>query len=290
MNVSQGSVRVRGAELTYLEQGSGPLLLCLHGFPDCPRSFRYQFDAFASAGYRVIAPYIRGYTPGSIVDGNAYQPAVVAADAVALMDALGSETAVLYGHDWGSAAAYAVALEHPERVRALVAASVPYGPGVVRALIANPRQQRRSWYVFFFQTPLADIAVPVSDFAFIEALWRDWSPTADIDAAELRAVKDTLAAPGVLAAALGYYRTTMNPAFRDPAFERVEGRIGVDPISVPTLYLHGKDDGCVGVEVSEGMESLFTGRFRRVIVEGAGHFVHWEKPEAFNRAVMEFVG
>jgi pimeloyl-ACP methyl ester carboxylesterase len=245
--------------------------------------------AFADAGYRVVAPYMRGYTPGSIVEGQSYQPAALGADALALVDALGYERAVMYGHDWGSGAAYTAALARPDKIEALVAASVPYGPGIVRALIANGRQQRRSWYVFFFQTPLADIAVPFGDFAFIDALWRDWSPTADIDENELRAVRQTLAEPGVLAAALAYYRTAMNPALRDPRFDSVENRFGVDPITVPTLYVHGKDDGCVGVEVGEGMESLFSGRFRRVVIDGAGHFVHWEKPAEFNRAVLEFL-
>lgn len=285
----QGSVRIRGADITYLEQGSGPLFLCLHGFPDCPRSFRFQMSSFAEAGYRVVAPYMRGYTPGSIVDGQSYQAAALGADAVALIEALGYERAVVYGHDWGSAAAYAAALERPDRVSTLVAASVPYGPGLVRALISNPRQQRRSWYVFFFQSPLADIAVPLGNFAFIEALWRDWSPKAELDMDELRTVQSTLSEPGVLGAALAYYRVAMNPALRDPALDKTENRIGVDAISVPTLYLHGEDDGCIGVEVSEGMEPLFSGKFRRVVLEGAGHFVHWEKPAAFNRAVLEFL-
>jgi pimeloyl-ACP methyl ester carboxylesterase len=289
MSLKEGTLRVRGAEIAYLEQGAGPLLLCLHGFPDHPRSFRHQLEAFSTTGYRVVAPYLRGYTPGSIVPGQSYQPAAVAEDARALMDALGYERAVVYGHDWGSAAAFALALGHPDRVEALVAGSVPYGPGMVRALITNPKQQRRSWYVFYFQTPLAEVAVPAQDFAFIDALWHDWSPTAQIDAEELRLVKQTLAAPGVLEAALGYYRTAMNPALRDPAFESVEGRMGVDPISVPTLYVHGSVDGCVGVEVSEGMEPCFTGKFRRVVIDGAGHFVHWEKPAEFNRAVVEFL-
>lgn len=285
----RGSVRVRGAELRFIERGEGPLFLCVHGFPDCPRSFRHQLEAFADAGYRVVAPYLRGYTPESIVPGQSYQPAALGADVLAIVDALGYDRAVLYGHDWGSAAVYAAALERPEKVEALVAASVPYGPGVVRALVGNPRQQRRSWYVFYFQTPLAEIAVPLHDFAFIEALWRDWAPGAAFDRDELRAVQQTLAAPGVLGAALAYYRTAMNPALRDPAFDAVESRIGVDPIKVPALYLHGKDDGCVGVEVSEGMDPLFTGRFRRVVVDGAGHFVHWEKPAEFNRAVLDFL-
>src|ERR1044071_2098455 len=111
--VSQASVRIRGAEITYLEHGEGPLFLCLHGFPDCARSFRFQMNRFAEAGYRVVAPYMRGYTPGSIVEGQSYQPAALGAAALALIDALVYERAVVYGHDWGSSAAYAAALERP---------------------------------------------------------------------------------------------------------------------------------------------------------------------------------
>src|SRR5947207_14948423 len=128
MNPKEGRLRVRGAELVYLEQGGGPLLLCLHGFPDHPRSFRHQLEAFSTTGYRVVAPYLRGYTPGSIVPGQSYQPTAVAEDARALMDALGSERAVVYAHGWGSAGAFAPALGHPDRVHTPVPGSVPNRP------------------------------------------------------------------------------------------------------------------------------------------------------------------
>lgn len=284
-----GTVRANGLEVSYLEEGAGPLLLCLHGFPDCPRSFRHQLPAFAAAGYRVVAPYLRGYTPGSIPEPGSYQAAALGQDVLALIEALGHERAVVYGHDWGTSAAYAAALTDPSKVERLVTASLPYGPGIATALVTSPAQQRRSWYMFFFQTRLAEIAVPLSDFAFIEALWREWSPGAAIDPEELRAVKDTLAAPGVLSAALAYYRTAFDPRLRDPALDAIENRFGVDAITVPTLYLHGAADGCIGAEVSDGMESSFTGGFRRVLVPGAGHFVHWEDPATFNRAVLDFL-
>ncbi len=287
--VTTSTIVANGLEFSYLAEGDGPLLLCLHGFPDCPRSFRHQFRAFADAGYRVVAPYMRGYKPASIPERGSYQAAALGQDALGLVSALGYDKAVLYGHDWGTSAAYAAALIDPARIERLVVASVPYGPGLPTAFVTDAAQQRRSWYVFFFQSMLAEIAVPWNDHAFIEALWRDWSPGAAIDDAELRAVKDTLSAPGVLSAALGYYRAALNPKLRDPALEAIEQRFGVDAISVPTLYVHGAADGCIGVDVSAGMEPLFTNGFCRVVLDGVGHFVHWEAPETFNRVVLDFL-
>jgi pimeloyl-ACP methyl ester carboxylesterase len=287
--VTTGSVRANGLEFSFLEEGKGPLLLCLHGFPDCSRSFRHQLPAFAEAGYRVVAPCARGYTSGSIPEHGSYQSAALGQDVLALIAALGHERAVVYGHDWGASAAYSAALQGPSVIERLIAAGLPYGPGMPSALVMNPVQQRRSWYLFFFQTLLAEFAVPLSDFAFIDALWRDWSPGASIDADELRAVKATLAAPGVLSAALAYYRTALNPTLRDPALDAIENRFGSEPVRVPTLYVHGQNDGCIGVEVTSGMESLFTAGFRSVILDHVGHFVHWEDPVAFNRVVLEFL-
>lgn len=287
--VSTGSVRANGLEFSYLSEGDGPLFLCLHGFPDCMRSFRYQMGPLSAAGYRVVAPNLRGYTPASIPEHGSYQPAAFGQDVLALITALGHERAVVYGHDWGTAAAYAAALIDPTRIERLIASAVPYGPAMPTALVMNPAQQRRSWYIFYFQTFLAELAVPLGDYAFIEALWRDWSPSASIEAAELRAVKDVLAAPGVLAAALAYYRTALNPALRDPALDAVERRYGVDAITVPTLYVHGERDGCIGVEVTTDMAALFPGGLTRVVMPSVGHFVHWEDPETFNRVVVDFL-
>jgi pimeloyl-ACP methyl ester carboxylesterase len=290
----EGQYEIRTAklaqiELAYVEQGQGPLLLCVHGFPDVPQGFRHQLAAFARAGYRVVAPYIRGYAPSSVPEHGPYQPAAFGADVLGLIEALSAERAIVYGHDWGSVTAAAAAVLGPERIDRLILSAVPYGSGMGRALLTDPEQQRRSWYIFFFQTALAELSVPLDDFAFIERLWRDWSPGWDFPRAHLQHVKETLARPGVLQAALSYYRSSLQPALRDPSLAEQEARVGRQPIAVPTLYVHGADDGCIGASVSDGMEPLFTGGFRREIVPGAGHFVHAEQPELFNRLVMEFL-
>jgi pimeloyl-ACP methyl ester carboxylesterase len=285
--IEQREVRIGAETIPFLEAGSGPLVLCLHGFPDTPWTFRHQIRALSRAGYHVAAPYMRGYSKGCLA--GPYQPAKWGEDALALSRALGHEQVVVFGHDWGCAAAYAAALAEPHTVRRLVTAAVPYGPGMFTALVANAKQQRRSWYMFFFQTILAESSVPMNDFALIEALWRDWSPSYADPSWDLARVRETLSVPGVLEAALGYYRTAFNPSSKSPALEPLESKIGVEPIAVPSLYLHGAEDGCVGIEVTQDMEALFPAGLRRVVLEHVGHFLQVEAPDRVSTEILDFL-
>ena len=285
----QGGVRANGLSFATLEAGDGPLVLCLHGFPDHARSFRHQLPALAAAGFRAVAPFMRGYAPTDVPADGPYQTAALAQDAVALIEALGYTRAAVFGHDWGAVGAYGAAVLAPERVARLITAAVPHGAAFPSALLANYDQQRRSWYMFFFQTPFADAAVPFADFRFLERLWQDWSPGWDYPAEEMAALKETFRQPGVPAAALGYYRATLNPLNQDPALADVQMRISLSPISVRTLYFHGARDGCVGAELLDGMEHLFPQGLETVIVPEAGHFVHQERPEIVNRHLLEFL-
>jgi pimeloyl-ACP methyl ester carboxylesterase len=287
--VKTGTVTARGLTFHTLEEGTGPLVLCLHGFPDHPRSFRHQLPALAAAGYRAVAPAMRGYAPtGPAPDGH-YQSAALAEDAVALIEALGHDEAILFGHDWGALAAYGAALAAPERIRKIVSAAVPYGAQVSAAFMTNYDQQRRSWYMFFFQTPFADVALAHDDFAFLERLWRDWSPGWQFPAEEMAALKETFRQPGVAGAALGYYRAMLNPALQDPALATLQGRMMSEPIDVPTLMLHGADDGCMGAELVEGMAAFFPRGLRTEVVPGTGHFLHQEAPDRVNAIVLDFL-
>jgi pimeloyl-ACP methyl ester carboxylesterase len=285
----QGRVRANGLTFATLEAGDGPLVLCLHGFPDHARSFRHQLPALAAAGFRAVAPFMRGYAPSEVPSAGPYQTAALAQDAVALIEALGYKRAALFGHDWGAVAAYGAAVLAPERVVRLITAAVPHGTAFASALLANYDQQRRSWYMFFFQTPFADAAVPLADFRFLERLWQDWSPGWAYPADEMAALKDTFRQPGVVAAALGYYRATLNPLNQDPALADVQQRISISPVSVRTLYFHGARDGCVGTELLDGMEQLFPQGLEAVIIPEAGHFLHQERPELVNPRVLEFL-
>jgi pimeloyl-ACP methyl ester carboxylesterase len=271
-----------------LEAGAGPVALLLHGFPDHPRTFRHQLPALAAAGFRAVAPYLRGYGPGGPPADGRYDVAALAEDAVALLDALDAREACIFGHDWGAMAAYFTALGVGGRVRRLATAAVPYGPGFMRALANDYAQQKRSWYMVFFQHAFAEQAVAANDFAFIERLWRDWSPGYTLPPDEMAALKETFRRPGVLAAALGYYRATMATVFDDPAQAEAMSAGLTIPLDVPGLMIHGADDGCIGVELVAGMDAYFPRGLRTEVIANAGHFVHQEQPAAVNSLLIEF--
>ena len=289
-NTRTGTVRANGIEFSYLEQGSGPLVLCLHGFPDHAHTFDRQLPALAAAGFRAVAPFMRGYAPTEVPPDGPFQSAMLGKDVAALVDALSpNDPAAVFGHDWGAIAAYGAALAAPERIRRLVTAAVPYGPSFAQGLFGSYPQIKRSFYIWFFQLPIAEAAVSGGDFAFIEGLWRDWSPGFTLPPAEMRALKETFAKPGVLEAAIGYYRHTFNPAFQAPELGDLQQQIFLAPIDVPTLYFHGERDGCLGIEFVEGMEASFPKGLRKVVLKDAGHFLQIEKPDEVNRALIEFL-
>jgi pimeloyl-ACP methyl ester carboxylesterase len=288
MTLTEGRTTANGLEVGYLEAGSGPLALCLHGFPDSAWTWRRLLPALADAGFRAVAPFLRGYAPTEVPADGRYQTAALALDANALHAELGGDgSAVIIGHDWGAMATYVAANHEPERWRRIVTMAVPPA-GAVATSFLTYAQLKRSWYMFFFQHALADMVVPMSDLAFIDGLWADWSPGYDA-AEDLPRVKACLQAPENLAAALGYYRATLGGVGVDPALDEIQNK-GSQPTPQPTLYLHGRADGCMGVEVAEGATAFLTSPGSRMeVVDGTGHFLQLERPDEVNRLVLDFV-
>lgn len=286
--IIDGRVTANGVEFAYLEAGSGPLALCLHGFPDSAWGWRHLLPALAAAGYRAVAPFQRGYAPTAVPGDGRYQTAALALDACALHQELGGgEDAVIIGHDWGAMATYIAANHEPDRWRRVVAMAVPPA-GAVASGFLSYAQLKRSWYMFFFQHGLADVVVGMDDLAFIDGLWADWSPGHDA-AEDLVHVKDSLRDPANLAAALGYYRATLGDVGVDPALDGVQAKAN-EVTAQPTLYLHGRTDGCIGVEIAENAAALLTSPGSRLeIVDGAGHFLQLERPDMVNGLVLDFI-
>lgn len=288
MSITEGRTTANDVEFAYLEAGSGPLALCLHGFPDSAWTYRFLLPALADAGFHAVAPFMRGYAPTAVPADGRYQTAVLGLDACALHEVLGGGgEAVVIGHDWGAMATYIAANHEPDRWRRVVTMAVPPA-GAVAGGFMHYRQLKKSWYMFFFQHGLADVVVGMDDLAFIDGLWADWSPGYD-GAEDIAHVKDALRDPANLAAALGYYRATLGGVGVDPTLDAVQAA-GNDVTAQPTLYLHGRTDGCMGVEIAEGAGAFLTSEGSRVeIVEDAGHFLHVEQPDEVNRLILDFV-
>ena len=290
MDATEHRVTVNDIELAYLACGDdGPLALCLHGFPDSAHTWRHLLPELASAGFRAVAPWLRGYAPSGLDAMGRYQNGASVADVIALHDALGGdESAVLIGHDWGARIATGAAAFAPERWSKLVTAAVPPSDAVAQAFLTY-KQLRRSWYMFFFQNPLAEMVVGMGDLEFIDGLWRDWSPGYDATE-DLVHVKESLRDPAHLAAALEYYRATLNPVEHTVAeFQPQEDAIATTPPQ-PHLYLHGHEDGCMGVEIAHLAGPFLTGPGSCVeIVDEAGHFLHLEQPDLVNQLIIGFL-
>lgn len=290
--ISQHSSRVDGLEIAFLAAGldnDGPLALCLHGFPDSAHTWRHLLPRLADAGYRAVAPFLRGYAPSAVPTDGRFQTAASALDAIGLHTNLGGDArAVIIGHDWGSIIANIAAAHRPDLWSKVVMSAVPPGNAVGVAFVTNLAQIKRSWYMFFFQHPLSDLVVGANDLAYIDMLWNDWSPGFDATE-ELALLKPSLRDPANLQAALGYYRATIGAGYNDPDLLDVQSKSGVVP-SQPLLYLHGVTDGCMGVEVARFAAAELPTTARAEFVDGAGHFLHLERPEHVNDIIVKFLG
>lgn len=291
--MSAGSVTIpdtdgNGFTVEYLEMGSGPLALCLHGYPDSAWTWRHLMPRLADAGYRAVAPFSRGYFPTAIPGDGLFQAGVLGVDANHMHEALGGDgRAVAIGHDWGAMGVYAATGLEPERWRRCVAAAVLPGPSSAEAFFTYD-QLKLSWYMFFQLTDMADMFVPMGDFDFISRLWADWSPGFD-GSGDVARFAECMPTPENLSAALGYYRQTLKGELQDPRLAAAQGAIFEIP-PIPLLYLHGEQDGCMSPEIARGVPAhLTTPGSRAAMVADAGHFLQLEQPVAFNNHVMEFL-
>lgn len=292
MSIEQLSVHANGVHFACLATGSGPLALCLHGFPDSPHGYRYLMQELADAGYRAVAPYLRGYAPSSIPTDGDYSTPTLAADVSALHAALGGDhEAVLIGHDWGACIAYSGALHRPENWRRCVMMSVP-PLAVFWSVAFRYEQLKRSFYFWMFQMDIAEAVVAADDLAFLDQLWRDWSPA--LQAAEdLERAKRSVRAPENLRAALGYYRGLFHPQEYGMAngLEK-QGLTWGRQLLQRTLYLHGENDGCFVLDESDVSKTVdcFGPGSEAILLEDVGHFLLLEKPREVNARILAFLG
>jgi pimeloyl-ACP methyl ester carboxylesterase len=267
------TVRANGLTFSYLEQGSGPLVLLVHGFPDTAHTWNRVMPDIAAAGFRAVAPFTRGIAPTEIPADGQYGADTLGADVVALIDALGESNAVVVGHDWGASAAYSAATLAPERVRTLVTLAIPHPGG----LIPTPRL---IWLVrHFFTLPLPGAAQRVrrKNFAHVDELVHRWSPSWAVPEGETDPAKAAYRVEGCLDAALGYYRA-LRPWL--PKAQRLR-------ITVPSFAFAGEDDP-FPASAWELARSRFTGPYTVIRMPG-GHFMHREHPERFSKELLRIL-
>ncbi|MBT8492772.1 MAG: alpha/beta hydrolase [Deltaproteobacteria bacterium] len=265
------TANLAGGELSYLETGAPdmPLVVCLHGFPDHPIAFEPLMGSLAEAGFRAVAPWLRGYAP-STTEGPYHLDRLVL-DLVELTDRVApGQRFALIGHDWGAAISYAAARTLGDRLSCAIALGVPHPSAVLGNLRREPGQLMRLRYMALFQVPrLSERMVWANDFGYIDELWTRWSPDYRMPESYRARLKSCLAAS--MPAPLGYYR-----ALRSRAGLRAVRSIGREAIEQPFLWMHGDGDGCIGANMGIGQEHYFSGPFESEVVAGAGHFLPQE--------------
>ena len=271
-----------------------PIALCLHGFPDTAYSWRKVAPALVNAGWRVVAPFMRGYLPSSLPSDGSYHVGAVMDDALRVLDAAGpTGRDVFIGHDWGAIAAAGLAAMPDSPFSKAVIMSVPltaafrpFGrlPHSARLAAKLPRQLLHSWYIMYFQLPW----LPDRSASWvIPRLWRQWSPGYHADE-DLRYVDAAIGTPERWRAALGYYRATVRGS-RPPDQYAELNKHWLQAPRLPTLYLHGTDDGC-SEDYTPWIERVLPDESEIALIKDGGHFLQLDQPDIVARHIVDFVG
>ena len=277
-----GYADLSGSRLHYVEAGEGPLVVLLHGFPEFWFSWRFQISMLADAGFRVVAPDMRGYNlssrPPAVRD---YDIDNLSTDTRDLIVERGVERAYLVGHDWGAAVAWATASARPEVVERLAILNVPHPRRLLHGL-RRPQQMLKSWYIFFFQLPwLPERLVRARNWrAFRYGFEHDARPGA-FTQGDIERYIEAWSQPGAPTAMLNYYRAV----FRQTP-SKAEARI--HQITAPTLVIWGERDRYLGVEMAEPDRADVPNLDRVVRIPDASHWVHHDQPERVAQLLIEF--
>ena len=263
-------VRAR-SDVAVWEAGAGDPVLVLHGFPDCPQGMRPLVERLAAAGFRCLVPSLPGYDPSGPVDD--YRTAAVAGDMLAILDAYGLDACPVVGHDWGGCVALDLGADHPDRVRRVVSLAIPHPDGFA-ARRRDLQEQKTAAYAWIlaYSGGAAELAAnPV----WLDQIHAEWSP--GLERAEWELVKEVLGRPGVGAAVHGWYRADF------------EASSSTGDVRVPTLILHGSEDGCIRPACFRGFAGRFPAGLELEERPGVGHWLHVEDPDGVAERVIAFL-
>jgi len=262
---------------------SGKPLIFLHGFPEFWFAWRRQIDHFVSSGYRVIIPDQRGYNLSDKPAGIAnYSIDLLARDVVGVLDNVAGSKAFVVGHDWGAAVSWYLAARYSDRIHRTAMLSVPHPRVLIKNLIMNPAQLRKSWYMFFFQLPwLPEFIVRRRDWALLVRGLRDTSPPGVFSDRDLERYKESWDKKGALTGMLNWYRAALSRPSKlalDPEASRVK---------VPALLIWGKNDQFAGEAMArESLQYCDDGHLE--MFETANHWVQHEQPARVNNLLSQF--
>ncbi|MBV9680273.1 MAG: alpha/beta fold hydrolase [Solirubrobacterales bacterium] len=286
IELRDGYADLSGARIHYVEAGDGPMVVLVHGFPEFWYSWRHQIPALARAGFRVVAPDMRGYNLSSKPPNvSAYEPRRLAGDLSELIAERGASRACVAGHDWGGAVAWVAAMAHPEVVERLAILNVPHPRRMLKTLSRPGKQLARSWYMFFFQLPwLPEEAVRVGEWWFFRHGFEHDARPGAFTPADIERYREAWSQPGAATATINYYRASMR---------RRPGRhTGADaelrPVQAPTLVIWGERDRHLGAELAEPDRADVPNLERVVRLPDASHWVQHDEPDRVSALLIDF--
>jgi epoxide hydrolase 4 len=274
----EGYANVGDVQLHYVEAGDGQLVLLLHGFPEFWYGWREQIQPLVSAGYRVVAPDLRGYNLSSAPEGfRAYTADKPAEDIRGLIHELGETSAIVVGHDWGGTVAWTLAMNHPEVVDRLAILNAAH-PRKLNEGLKSPRQLLRSWYFFYFQTPwLPERRARRWHWRFFKRFLRDARPPHTAE--ELDHYVEAWSQPGVVRAMIDYYRAAV----------RLGSKQEIRRVTAPTLVIWGQRDRYLGPKLAEPHHEDVPNLDRVERLPNASQWVHHDEAERVNELLLDFI-
>ncbi|MEM7590732.1 MAG: alpha/beta hydrolase [Cyanobacteria bacterium P01_A01_bin.83] len=275
-------IETNGIKLHYVDQGTGKLMLMLHGFPEFWYSWRYQIEEFAQ-DYHTVAIDLRGYNDSDKPEGvEAYQMSEFIEDVKGVIEGLGYQDCILVAHDWGGAIAWNFAYAYPEMVEQLIVLNIPH-PAKFAAGLKTPQQLLKSWYIFAFQIPwLPEWLLQLNDYQAIKEAFSGMAidKTAFSDG-DLNAYRDAAAKPGALTAMINYYRGIFSKLFEG-------GQQQWSVLEVPTLTIWGENDTAFGKELTYGTDA-YVRDWQIKYIPSCSHWVQQEQPALVNQYIREFL-
>jgi len=283
-------------EIAFEEGGPdhGQPVLLLHGWPDAPCGWSGVARQLHAAGWRTVAPYLRGSGPTRFLSDKTPRIGAglaIAQDAVDLADRLELDRFAIVGHDWGARAAYTVAALFPERVTSVTALALAYQP---RGLFTIPSfdQARRFWYQWFLCIEGGAAKVEANPVEFARIQWETWSPPGWFTATEFAKAAESFANPDWTLITRNAYRARWREGEAwDSRYDPLQRKLHeVEALATPTLMIQGACDYCDSPSLSEGLERYFRGVYERLLLDAVGHFPHREAPAAVATAILRHLG